>query len=96
MMQVADDKEAEEAAKGLKPGSEEAAAAAAAAAKQASSPEMAAMLAIDSTRAHTASIRVQVRGDSNLSCVTQCIWAAIGLFVQSASCVTCAGPACFS
>eukprot|EP00883_Tetradesmus_obliquus_P012995 jgi/Sobl393_1/5906/SZX75471.1 len=57
---VADDKEAEEVAKGLKPGSEEAAAAAAAAAKQASSPEMAAMLAIDSTRAHTASIRVQI------------------------------------
>jgi chitodextrinase len=49
-------------AKGLKPGSEEAAAAAAAAAKQADSPEMAAMLAIDSNRAHTAGIRVQVRG----------------------------------
>ncbi|KAF6257287.1 hypothetical protein COO60DRAFT_1524954 [Scenedesmus sp. NREL 46B-D3] len=57
---VADDKEAEEVAKGLKPGSEEATAAATAAAKQASSPDMAAMLAMDSTRAHTASIRVQI------------------------------------
>jgi hypothetical protein len=65
--QVADDKEAEEVSKSLKPGSAEAAAAAAAAAKQADSPEMAAMLAIDSTRAHTASIRVQVRSEQGSS-----------------------------
>jgi hypothetical protein len=59
-------------AQGLKPGSEEAAAAAAAAAKQASSPEMAAMLAMDSTRAHTASIRVQVCGHSVVVAVWHC------------------------
>jgi hypothetical protein len=70
-------------AKSLKPGSEEAAAAAAAAAKQADSPEMAAMLAIDSTRAHTASIRVQVRKDSIVKlCNSVQVGSTLALCIQ--------------
>lgn len=74
VQQVAESKEAEEASKGGKPSEEETAAAVAAALKEGQSPELAAMLAVDSSRAYTAAIRVQVGAGRGLGPLREASW----------------------